>query len=323
MFDYTICVPDSFDIDELINKWNKDSKIVNYFHRNFTAGQYALINFIVNEGLMDVRGQQIADDPIIDDDPYARPDIDNPNLNPGTPSDEDPYSRPSGWDPSSGIFYDPDTGNLINKDGEAVDKDGNVIGPNESKLHPLWEEWNKYWNLKYPMDQKVPEEVPEYPSHPEYEDFYNWLKEMVETGYETQNPEPENPPNEDDYVFTTPDADIDNPNWKMWVAYCKEVHPDWFSIPHTPRGKDDPDYEGFVEYLKQHGILELPSPYWFEEESIDHTYWNDWYDYWLINHPTEYYIPNVPEDESSSDWEAFMEYLASKYDNGNEGIEIL
>lgn len=316
MFKYPICIPEELDIDELIDKWNNDSKIVNYFHRQFTPGEYALINFILNEGLKDVRGQEPDITPP-DDDPYNRPNIDNPNLDPDNPSDDDPYARPAGWNPADGIFYDQETGNL-------VDKDGNIIKPGLSKTdHPLWNEWKHYWFHKYlELDE---DKIPPVAANSENTEWEDWVAWLADNGIEIKPIEPEEEekpkPDDEDYILTTPDADLNNPNWKKWVEYCRLFHPDWYSVPHTPIDENDPDYEGFMNYLKQQEKPEGPPEYEYDESNTEHPYWSDWFEYYINKYPNETYIPPVPEDSDSPEWDDFVEYMTNK--SGNEGIATL
>lgn len=255
MFKYPICIPEELDIDELIDKWNNDSKIVNYFHRQFTPGEYALINFILNEGLKDIRGQEPDITPP-DDDPYNRPNIDNPNLDPDNPNDDDPYARPAGWNPADGIFYDPETGNL-------VDADGNIIQPGVTKQdHPLWDEWKHYWFHKYlELDEdKIP-------------------------------------------PVLTDDKDVEWEDWMAWLAdngiEIKPIEPE-----QTEKPEPEPD-----------------GTFWPDENAnIEHPYWDDWEEYWILKHPKESTIPPVPEDADDPEWDAFIEYMTNKHQDDGIGV---
>lgn len=92
-FMYPVCTREEVDIDELIYKWNQSPEIVNHLHKQLTNGEYALINFIVNEGLTDIRGQEPGIDEPIEDDPFAKP---NPDYGISLPifDDDDPFARP-------------------------------------------------------------------------------------------------------------------------------------------------------------------------------------------------------------------------------------
>lgn len=92
-FKQRFCFEVDVDIEELIYKWNEDPKIVNSLVAAMSVEEYALINMIVTEGLNDILGQQPdIDEP--DDDPYARPGISHPWLDPDNPDDDDPFARP-------------------------------------------------------------------------------------------------------------------------------------------------------------------------------------------------------------------------------------
>lgn len=90
-FKYPVCTRELIDIDDLIEKWNESPDVVNPLCHVLTQGEYALINFIVNEGLKDIRGQE-PDIEEPDDDPFGKPNpdygIENPIL------DEDPFATP-------------------------------------------------------------------------------------------------------------------------------------------------------------------------------------------------------------------------------------
>lgn len=92
-FEYPVCTREMVDIEGLTEKWNQSPDIVNHLHKQLTHGEYALINFIVNEGLKDILGQQPADDNPIEDDPFAKP---NPDYGISLPifDDDDPFARP-------------------------------------------------------------------------------------------------------------------------------------------------------------------------------------------------------------------------------------
>lgn len=172
-FSQRFCFEVDVDIEELMYKWNEDPKIVNNLIEALSFSEYALINMIVTQGLNDILGQEPAEDDPIDDDPFERPGINNPNLDPDNPNDEDPFARPSGWNPSAGIFYDEETGNLVDKDGNIIKK------ADEKNDHPYWPMWVKYYNMKYP--ETKPEDIPavvEDPNNPEFEDFMNWMWEQ-------------------------------------------------------------------------------------------------------------------------------------------------
>ena len=93
-FKQRFCFEVDVDIEELIYKWTQDPKIVNYLIEVLSVEEYALINMIVMEGLNDILGQQPADDEPIEDDPYARPGIAHPWLDPDNPDDNDPFAHP-------------------------------------------------------------------------------------------------------------------------------------------------------------------------------------------------------------------------------------
>lgn len=81
------------DIEDLIYQWTQNANIVNTLHKELGFAQYALLNMIVTQGLNDILGQAPdIDEP--DDDPYARPGIEHPWLDPDNPDDKDPFARP-------------------------------------------------------------------------------------------------------------------------------------------------------------------------------------------------------------------------------------
>ena len=170
-FTQQFCMRFSVDIEELMWKWQNDSDLIKTLYDRLTFEEYALINMIVGQGLMDILGQQPMEDEPIEDDPHSRPIIGTPNLNPDNSKDEDPYARPAGWDPSKGIFYDEETGNL-------VDAEGNIVKEAKDKSeHPWWPMWVKYWLMKYPDNIDIPPVV-EDSDDPEFEDFVNWMTEQ-------------------------------------------------------------------------------------------------------------------------------------------------
>lgn len=157
------------DIEDLMYQWTQNANIVNTLHKELDFAQYALLNMIVTQGLNDILGQAPdIDEP--DDDSFARPGISNPNLDPDKPIDDDPFARPGGWNPSEGIFYDEETGNLVDSDGNVVKK------ANENSDHPMWRDWVKFYRI---LHQGIDiEDIPKVPDFGEtyYEDFVNWLQ---------------------------------------------------------------------------------------------------------------------------------------------------
>lgn len=177
-FSQHFCVHITVDIEELIYKWTQDAKLINTLHDCLTFEEYALINMIVTEGLNNILAQEPdIEEPGEDFDApgISLPEIDPDNPDgedPDNPDGEDPSTPPEGWTPSAGIFYDPETGNLI-------DKDGNILKePDEKTDHPYWGMWVRYYNIKYPETR--PEDIPavvENPNNPDFEDFMNWMQE--------------------------------------------------------------------------------------------------------------------------------------------------
>lgn len=325
-FKVPFCVQQYVDIDELIQKINEDYKFINFCHKYFTIEEYALVNFILNEGLRDILGQNPADDPIIIDDPYARPSENTPNLNPEIPSDEDPFAMPEGWNPSAGIFYDKETGNLINEDGMAVDKDGNVIGPNVPARDPLQNEWEKYFHAKYPEATHVPP-IPSNSLDPEWEDWKNWLaavdeeQKRQEEEEKRKQEEEEQKRKEEEEKELANEPKLEDATWEDWVDYYQKTHPEETTIPGMPISTDHPEWEGFKTYLKNKKEN--------QEEDDDNSFFLghppdiDWYEWWEEKDP-ENEAPEFPwTDEAKLEspyWDDFMDYLREKYKDKNDEI---
>lgn len=169
-FKYPVCIRGEADIDELIKKWNTSPIIVNYLTKHLDIWEYSLINFIVNEGLRDILGQQ-PDIEEPDDDPFAKP---NPDSDIRVPIlDDDPFATPNVWDRDHPAIYDEDTNTLRNGLGQVfwsadMTSDESPVGE-----YPYVPDWIEFFTTQH-VDEKVPF-PPMEPEDPYYDDFMVYL----------------------------------------------------------------------------------------------------------------------------------------------------
>lgn len=249
--EYPVCIRETLDMEALIDKWNKNEVLIHKMNQIFTRGEYSLINFIVNEGLKDIYGQQPDITPP-GDDPFASPGINRPNLDPDNPEDDDPFAKPVGWDPSSGIFYDDVTGNLIDKEGNII------INADGREKEEYWGDWVRYWMSKYPDNILNIPEVPKDKENPEYDDWIYYLRKkygeekfpLDEVEFTPGDPEfPETPIIPDNPDFTDPDLE-ENPYIKDWEDFYRQTVSETDELPPFPQDPSETEYwEDFMNYL--------------------------------------------------------------------------
>lgn len=171
-FKQKFCFHFEVDIENLMWKWQNKAEIVNTLREYLTFEEYALINMIVGEGLMDILGQEPAEDEPIEDDPYADPSLNTPNLNPDNPADDDPFAHtPSWWETGKEVFFDDATGNLIDENGDVL------LEAAEKAEHPYWKDWVTFYMQQFPEDLDIPS-VPEEPDEDNlFEAFMTWMSD--------------------------------------------------------------------------------------------------------------------------------------------------